>query len=85
MGVSLVTKASWPLIRNGVVALIMIVSLPSSSWRCCPHCNGVDVIINVIALVTRRQAGIAAINVQRSLPVLQWQMLLLSQWRHCRC
>jgi hypothetical protein len=68
MGISLVTRMLLPLICNGVVALIVIVSLPSSSWRCCPHSNGVVVIINVIALVACRQAGIAAVA-QVSLPV----------------
>jgi hypothetical protein len=70
---------------DGVVALIGIELLPSSSWRSCPHCNGVIIIINVIALVARRQAGIAAINAQVYLTVLRWQMLLLSRWRHCPC
>jgi hypothetical protein len=79
MGVSLVTMAPLPLIRNGVVALVVIASLPSLSWRRCPHRNGVVVIINVIALFACQQAGIAAINVQASLPFLQWQILLLSQ------
>jgi hypothetical protein len=58
-----------PLIRDGVVALVVIVSLPSSSWCPCPHRNGVVVIIDAIALVARRQAGIAAVNAQASLPV----------------
>jgi hypothetical protein len=70
MGISLVTMVLLPLIRNGIVALIVIALSPSSSWRCCPHCNCVLVIINVIALVARWQAGIAAVNVQAYLPVL---------------
>jgi hypothetical protein len=74
-----------PLICDGAVALVMIVLLPPSSWHLCPHCNGVVVIINVIALVARRPPGIAAVNAQAYLPVLQWQTLLSSRWRHCRC
>jgi hypothetical protein len=87
MGISLVTRASSPLIHDSVVALVVIVSLPSSSWHCCSHCNGVVVIINVIALVARprRQAGITAVNAQASLPVSQWQILISSQWRHHHC
>jgi hypothetical protein len=73
------------LICDGVAALVVIALLPSSSWHCCPHCNDVVVIIDVIALVVCRQTGIAAINVQASLSLLQWQLLLLSQWRHCHC
>jgi hypothetical protein len=76
---------SLPLICDDVIALVVIAWLPFSSWCCCPHCNGVLVIINVIALVACWQAGIAAINAQASLPWLQWQMLLSSQWFHCRC
>ncbi len=73
-----VTMALLPLIHNGIAALVMMVSLPSSSWRLCPHCNGVVVIINVIALIACRQAGVIAIEVQASLPLSQWQLLLLS-------
>jgi hypothetical protein len=65
-----------PLICNGVVALVVIALLLSSSWHCCPHCNGILVIIDVIALVAHWQAGIAAIDVQVSLPLPQWQLLL---------
>jgi hypothetical protein len=83
--VSLITMALLPLIRDGVVDFVVIVLLPSSSWRYCPHCNGVVVIINVIALVTCRQAGIVAVDAQASLPLLQWQLLRSSQWRHCHC
>jgi hypothetical protein len=78
MGISLVTMALLPLIHGSVVALFAIASLPSSSWRCCPHRNGVIIIINVIALITCWQAGIAVVDVQAYLPVLQWQILLLS-------
>jgi hypothetical protein len=85
MGVSLVTMASLPLIRDGVFALVVIVSLPSLSWCGCPHPNGVLVIINVIALVARQLAGIADVDAQASLPLLHWQMLLTSQWHHFRC
>jgi hypothetical protein len=85
MGISLVTMALLSLIHNGVVALIVIASLPSSSWCCFPLCNGVVVIIDDIALIARQQAGIAAINAQAYLPVLRWQILLLSQWHHHRC
>jgi hypothetical protein len=69
MGVSLVTMASSPLIRDGVVALAVIALLLSSSCHCCPHCNDVVVIIDVIALVACLQAGIAAVNEQVSLPL----------------
>jgi hypothetical protein len=75
--------ASLPLIRNSVVALVVIALLPSSSWRCCPHCNGAIFAIDVIALIAHWQAGITAINVQASLPLLQWQLLLSSRWRNC--
>ncbi len=85
MGIFLVTMASLPLIYNGVVALILIALLLSSSWHCCLHRNVVIVIINIIALVARWQAGIAAVDVQAYLLVLQWQLLLLSQWYHCHC
>jgi hypothetical protein len=64
MGVSLITMALLPLIPNGVVALVVIALVPSSSWHRCPHHNGVVVIIDVIALVTRWQAGIAAVDAQ---------------------
>jgi hypothetical protein len=39
--VSLVTMASLPLIHNGVVALIAMALLLSSSWHHCPafHCR----------------------------------------------
>jgi hypothetical protein len=78
MGVTLVTIALLPLIRDGVVALFMIALLSSSSWCCCPQHNGVVVIIDLIALVARWQAGVAAINAQAYLPVSRRQMLLLS-------
>jgi hypothetical protein len=44
--VDLVTMALLPLIHNGVVALVMMALLLSSSWHCHPICNGVVVIIN---------------------------------------
>jgi hypothetical protein len=47
--------ASSPLIRDGVVALVVIASSLSSSWRYRLHRNGVLVIIDVIALVARWQ------------------------------
>jgi hypothetical protein len=71
MGVSLITMVLLPLIRCGVVALVAIALLLSSSWHCCPHCNGAVIIINVIALVACWQAGIAAVDAQAYLPVLQ--------------
>jgi hypothetical protein len=70
--------ASLPLICDGVVALVVIASSLSSSWHCYPHCNGVLVIINIIALVACWQAGIVAVDAQASLPLLQWQLLLSS-------
>jgi hypothetical protein len=77
--------ASLPLIRDGVVALVVIASLLSSSWRRHPHRNGILIIIDVIALMARWQAGIAAVNAQASLPLSQWQLLLSSRWRHRLC
>jgi hypothetical protein len=74
-----------PLIRDGVVALVVIASSLSSSWRRRPHRYSILVIINVIALVACWQAGITAVNAQASLPLSQWQLLLSSQWRHHRC
>jgi hypothetical protein len=71
------------LICNAVVALVVMALLPSSSWRCHPCCNGVAVIIDVVALVACHQAGIVAINAQASLPLLLWQLLLSSQWSSC--
>jgi hypothetical protein len=50
-----------PLIFDGVVALIGMMSLLSSSWHCYPCCNGLVAIINVIALVAHCQAGIVAL------------------------
>ncbi len=83
--IALVTMASLPLICDGFVVLVTIALLPSSSWRCCSHCNGVVVIINVTALIACCQAGIVAINAQASLQLLQWKFLVLSHWRHCHC
>jgi hypothetical protein len=76
--VSLVTMASSPLICDGVVALIVIASSLSSSWHCCPHCNGIFVIIDIIALVACWQAGIVAVDAQASFTLSQWQLLLSS-------
>jgi hypothetical protein len=78
MGISLITMVSLPLIRKGVVSLVMIALSPSSTWHCCPHRNGVVIIIDVITLIAHREASIAAVDAQVSLPLLQWQMLLLS-------
>jgi hypothetical protein len=39
------------LIRDGIVALVVMALTLSSSWHCLPCCNGVIVIINVIAPV----------------------------------
>jgi hypothetical protein len=74
-----------PLIHDGVVALVVMALLPSSSWRHCPCCNRIVVIINVIAHVAHWQAGVVVADAQVSLPLLQWQLLLLSQWHHCHC
>jgi hypothetical protein len=76
--VSLVAMVLLPLICDGVVALVMIALLLSSSWGCCPHCNGIIVIIDVITLVACWQASIAAVDTQAYLPLSQWQLLLLS-------
>jgi hypothetical protein len=54
---ALIKMASLPLIYDEIVALVAMALLPSSSWRCCPHCNGIVVIINA----------------QASLPSLLWQ------------
>jgi hypothetical protein len=62
-----------PLIHDSFVALVTMVLLPSSSWHCHSCCNGIVVIINVIALVACHQAGVVA-----SLPLLQWRLLLSS-------
>jgi hypothetical protein len=83
--VSLVTMVLLPLICDVVVALVVIALLLSSSWHCCPRCNGVIVIINVITLVAHQQAGIATVDAQESLLLLQWQLLLSSQWSHHHC
>ncbi len=53
-----------PLIHDGVVALVTIVPLPSSSWRCCPHHNGVVAIIHVVALIAHCQAGVVAVDAE---------------------
>jgi hypothetical protein len=36
-------------IRTGIVALVALALLPSSSWHCCPCCNDIVVIINAQA------------------------------------
>jgi hypothetical protein len=83
--VALVTMASSLLIYDGIVALIAMVLLSSSSWHCCPCCNGIVVIINVVALVACHQAGIVAIDAQASSPLSWWQLSLLSWWQRCHC
>jgi hypothetical protein len=65
-----------PLIRNGFVALVAMALSPSSSWHCCPCCNGIVAIIDVVALIARHQAGMVAVDAQAFLPLLQWQLLL---------
>jgi hypothetical protein len=49
--------------------------LPSSRWRAtswyyCPCRNGIDVIINVVALIAHCQAGIIALIVMALLPLM---------------
>jgi hypothetical protein len=80
--VALVTMASLPLIHNCFVALVAMVSLPSSSWCCCPCCNGIVVIINAQASFPSSQwrccpchDGVVAIDAQAYLPLLQLQLL----------
>ncbi len=83
--VALVTMALLPLIRDSVVALVAMALLPSSS---CPHClhpNDIVVIIDVVVFVACHQAGIVTIDAQAYLPLLQWQLLLSSQWHCCCC
>jgi hypothetical protein len=60
-----------PLIRISFVALVTIALLLSSSWHCYPRCNGVVVIIDVVALIACRQAGVVAVDAQASLSLLQ--------------
>jgi hypothetical protein len=43
------TMVSLPLIHDGVVALVAMALLLSTSWHCRPHCNGTIVIINAQA------------------------------------
>jgi hypothetical protein len=74
-----------PLICGSFVALIVTALLLSSSWCCRPCCNGIIIIIDVISLAACQQAGIVTVNVQASLPLLQWRLLLSSPWRHCHC
>ncbi len=45
--VTLLTMALSPC--NSVVALVTMALLPSSSWHCCPHCNGIIIIIDAQA------------------------------------
>jgi hypothetical protein len=78
MGVSLVPLVLSPLIHGSVVALVMIVLLLSSRWHSCPHCNGVIIIIDVIALVSCWQAGIAAVDAQAYLPVAMANVALVT-------
>jgi hypothetical protein len=73
---ALVTMVLLPLIHDGIVALVTMVSLPSSSWHCPPHCNGIVVIIHVVALVTHCQARVVAVNAEDSLFLSRWQLLL---------
>jgi hypothetical protein len=68
------------LIRDGVGALVTMVLLPSSSWHLHPHCNGIIIIINVVALIACFQAGVIALNTESTLPLSQRRLLLLSQW-----
>jgi hypothetical protein len=60
-----------PSICDGIVALIAVVLMLSSSWHCHPCHNCVIVIIDVVTLVARCQAGIIAVDAQASLPLLQ--------------
>jgi hypothetical protein len=69
--VALVTMALLPLIRNGFVALDAMALSLSSSWHCCPCCNGVIAIIDVVALVACHQVGIIAVDAQAFLSLLR--------------
>ncbi len=67
---------------NGNVAILKLVLSP--------YCNGVVVIINVQASSPSLQwcccpcyNGIVAVDVQPSLPLLQWQLLPSLQWHLC--
>ncbi len=44
--VALVTMALTLLIHDDIIALVAMTSLPSSSWRHCPCCIGIFIIIN---------------------------------------
>ncbi len=80
---ALVSMALLPLIHNGIVALVTIELLLSSSWHHCYYCNGVVVIINVVALVTRCQAGVVTIFMMVQLPLMRfWRQpaVLLALW-----
>jgi hypothetical protein len=79
--VSLVTMAFLPLIRNGIVVIIVIALLPSLSWHHCPCCNGIVVMSNAQASLPSLQwchcpccNGFAAINAQASSQLLQLQL-----------
>ncbi len=74
-----------PLIHDFVVALVMMASMLSSNWCYCPCCNGVIIIIDVIAFAAHWQSDIIAVDAQVLLPLLQWQLSLLPQWCCCRC
>jgi hypothetical protein len=80
-----------PLICDDIVSLVEMASLLSSSWHCCPHQNGVFVIIDVQAsLLSSRWRcclccnGALAVEAQASSPLLQWDLLPLLQWHLCR-
>jgi hypothetical protein len=69
------------------------------NWDCHPHDNGIVAIVDAQVshccplcsssswLCCSCCDGVVAIDVQASLPLLQWQLLLLSQWccHHCQC
>jgi hypothetical protein len=84
--VNLVTMALLPLLMHrhlchccdGVIAIVDVqASLPLLSYRCCPCC------LSSSWHCCPHHDGVIAINMQASLPLLQWQLLLLSQWRCC--
>jgi hypothetical protein len=64
--------ALFPFIHDRFVPLIAMALLPFSSWHHHPCCNGVVVIIDVIALVAHRQAGVVPGDAQASSPLSQW-------------
>jgi hypothetical protein len=80
-----------PLICDGIVALVTMALLPSSSWHCQPCCNGVIVIIDVqMSLPSLRwrccpcHDGVVVLQTQAPLPLSQLQLLPLLQWGLCR-